>query len=58
MVADVEYGVKQGGRSCAKGKRPSLKILNFDENFKPYHVLFCHNVKICCDLSIFWKSVT
>ena len=37
-------------------KGPSPKSLDSDENFKPYHTILCHDIKICCDLRTFWSK--
>ena len=38
-------------------ERRSPKSLDLDKNFKPLHMLFCRDIKICRDLRTFWKSL-
>ena len=37
-------------------EEPSPKSLDSSKNFKPQHMLFCRDIKICCDLRNFWKT--
>ena len=38
-------------------KRPLPKSLDSDESFKLQNTLFCRDIKICCDLRTFWKTL-
>ena len=49
-VAVTYIGVADVARSR---EGPSPKSLDADENFKPSHSLFSHNIKICCVLRTF-----
>ena len=35
----------------------SPKSLDSDKIFEPQTTLFCRDIKICCDLRTFWKSL-
>ena len=36
---------------------PLPKSLDWDENLKPLHKLFCRDIKICRDLRTLWKTL-
>ena len=52
----VREGVKVA-KVVQRHEGPSPKSLELDKNSKPQHTIFCHNIKICCQLRTFWKSL-
>ena len=42
---------------CDGTKGVRQKVLILFKNFTPYHTLFCRDIKICCDLRTFLKSL-